>query len=219
MKIKSRATKVILTAMVLFSMMLLSACELSKATPPPQPTLAIPINTVVVEDEAEEEISIDDSIEIIETPIPEEEEEEDVAKEVEATEAPTEEPQPTATTVEVPEIVRPESYTLMKDEFPYCIARRFDVNIADLMALNGLSGGQSYYEGMVLKIPTSGNWDEASHGNRSLRAHPVVYTVQSGESIYNIACKFGDVSPEQIAAKNGIEKPYSLSPGMELQIP
>ena len=231
MKNKSRVTKVILTAMVLLSMLLLSACELSKATPPPQPTLAVPINTVVVEDAAEEEASVDDSIEIIDTPEAEEEtdaeakdveegeEAEDTAvEEVEAEEEAEAEEEPEPTEVEVPEVEVPETYTLMKDEFPYCIARRFDVNITELLNLNGLGGGVTY-EGMVLKIPQDSAWDEAAHGARSLRAHPVIYTVSAGDSIYSIACKFGDVSPAQIAAKNGLAEPYSLSPGQELQIP
>ena len=236
MKNKSRVTKVILTAMVLLSMLLLSACELSKATPPPQPTLAVPINTVVVEDAAEEEASVEDSIEIIDTPEAEEETDAD-AKDVEEgeeaedtageeTEAETEEEaeeveaeeETEPAEAEVPEIEVPETYTLMKDEFPYCIARRFDVNITELLNLNGLGGGVTY-EGMVLKIPQDSAWNESAHGARSLRAHPVVYTVSAGDSIYSIACKFGDVSPAQIAAKNGLAEPYSLSPGQELQIP
>lgn len=215
MKNKSRVTKTLLTLMALLTVLLLSACNLSKATPPPQPTLANPltINTVVVDDEVTEE---DSNIEIIETPV---EEEAAATEEPLPTEEPTPEPEPTATEVTVPEITKPQTYTLQKDEFPYCIARRFDVNISDLMALNGLSGGQSYYVGMVLKIPQDSQWDEASHGDRSLRTHPVIYTVQTGETIYNIACKFGDVSPEQIAIKNGLEEPYALTPGMELNIP
>lgn len=235
MKNKSRVTKVILTAMVLLSMLLLSACELSKATPPPQPTLAVPINTVVVEDAAEEEASVEDSIEIIDTPEAEEEtdadakdveegeeaedtagEETEAETEEEAEEVEAEEEEPAE--AEVPEIEVPETYTLMKDEFPYCIARRFDVNITELLNLNGLGGGVTY-EGMVLKIPQDSAWNESAHGARSLRAHPVVYTVSAGDSIYSIACKFGDVSPAQIAAKNGLAEPFSLSPGQELQIP
>ena len=34
---------------------------------------------------------------------------------------------------------RPASYTLMQGEFPYCIARRFNVNQSELLTLNGLS--------------------------------------------------------------------------------
>lgn len=215
MKNKSRVIKFTLTIAILLSVLVLGACSRPKATPPAAPTLAVPISTLVIEDEASTDI--DEAIEIIQTEVPEEEmpAEEDVVP----TEEPTEVPEPTEAPVEVPEITRPESYTLQKDEFPYCIARRFDVNIADLMNLNGITGGQSYYEGMVLKIPTTGNWNEAAHGDRSLRTHPVTYTVQAGDNIYHVACKFGDVSPEQIAVKNGLEKPYSLSPGTVLDIP
>jgi LysM repeat protein len=216
MKNKTRVIKLTLTILVLLSVLVLGACNRPKATPPAAPTLAVPISTLVVEDEADS--NIDEAIEIIQTEVPEEEEAQPT-EEPAPTEEPTEAPEPTEVPVEIPEITRPESYTLQKDEFPYCVARRFDVNIADLMNLNGITGGQSYYEGMVLKIPTTGNWNEAAHGDRSLRTHPVTYTVQAGDNIYHIACKFGDVSPEQIAAKNGLEKPYFLSPGTVLDIP
>ncbi len=135
------------------------------------------------------------------------------------TEALTATPQgPVPTNVIVPTSTPgiPKTYDLKPGEFPYCIARRFDVNPTELLSINGLAGGQIVRPGTTLKIPQTGN---PFPGNRALLSHPTTYTVQGGENIYEIACKFGDVSPDAIAFANGLTAPYSLSPGQQLYIP
>lgn len=133
--------------------------------------------------------------------------------------APPTESQPEPVIVVQPtiETVRPASYTLQKGEFPYCIARRFNVNPADLLSLNGLTTAQStaLRPGLVLSIPQTGVFT----ADRALLPHPTQYTVQSGDNIYSIACKFGDVDPVNIAAVNGLSAPYTLTVGTTLQIP
>ncbi len=121
---------------------------------------------------------------------------------------------PMAIATPVPSV--PNSYTLHAGEFPFCIARRFDVNPTDLLNINGLSGGNLYRSGLTLKIPQTGR---TFPGNRALRAHPTTYTVQAKDTIYSIACLFGDVYPEAIAAVNGLQPPYKLMTGQTLSIP
>jgi LysM repeat protein len=111
---------------------------------------------------------------------------------------------------------RPASYTLQKGEFPYCIARRFDVNPDDLLSLNSLSSGNVYYPNLTLKIPQSGTFP----GTRALRNHPATYTVAaSDETIYSIACLFGDVDPASIAQANNVSQGAALTSGQQLSIP
>jgi LysM repeat protein len=112
---------------------------------------------------------------------------------------------------------KPATYTLHQGEFPYCLARRFNVNPDELLALNGLSSAQSYYPpGTVIKIPQTGNpWP----GTRSLKTHPAQYTVQSGDTIYSVACEFGDVDPMSIVAANNLTGSYNLTTGTTIQIP
>lgn len=129
------------------------------------------------------------------------------------TEAPTAEP---AVVVPPPTPGIPSSYTLKPGEYPYCIARRFNVNPAELLRINGLSASAQVFSGLTLQIPQSGG---NFPGNAALRAHPTTYSVRQGENIYEVACAFGDVSPEAIAAANGLEAPYNLSAGQTLQIP
>ena len=111
---------------------------------------------------------------------------------------------------------RPSTYTLQPGEFPYCIARRFDVDPGALLSLNGLASGNIYYPNLTLKIPQSGNFP----GTRALRNHPATYTVpSSSDSIYGIACLFGDVDPAAIAQANNIAVGASLTSGQQLSIP
>jgi LysM repeat protein len=111
---------------------------------------------------------------------------------------------------------RPSQYILQSGEFPYCIARRFNVDPDDLLALSGLMDGVVYPAGTVLKIPTSGSFP----GDRALRAHPTTYTVTSSdETFYSIACLFGDVDPAAIAQANGLALGSPLTLGQAIKIP
>jgi LysM repeat protein len=128
---------------------------------------------------------------------------------------------PTATSVpqtnlEPTEGPLPTTYTLQKGEFPFCIARRFNVNQTELLALNGLGLNSQVQPGTKLSIPQTGNHFVT---DRSLKDHPAQYTVVSGDTIYTIACKFGDVSPDMIAKQNNLSEPYNLSAGATIQIP
>lgn len=110
----------------------------------------------------------------------------------------------------------PKSYTLQSGEFPYCIARRFNVNPFELLSINGLTTSSIVQGGTTLRIPQTGN---PFPGERSLKAHPTNYVVQGGENIYEIACAFGSVSPDMIALANGLKSPFTLTSGMTLNIP
>lgn len=111
----------------------------------------------------------------------------------------------------------PTTYTLQMGEFPYCIARRFNVNPDELLQLNGLSSGMIYQPGLQLRIPQSGN---PFPGERALKPHPTTYTVTKADmTIYAVACEFGDVFPEAIAAANNLSLSAKLTLGQVLDIP
>jgi hypothetical protein len=130
----------------------------------------------------------------------------------------TPEPTPTATLppVEVDKTV-PTSYTLHEGEFPWCLARRFNLNPTGLLNANGIPVGQSYFQaGLVITIPDNlGPYE----GTRQLRSHSSPYTVKTGDTFYSIACHYGDLWPEEIAAANGMEMNDSLPAGTDLIIP
>ena len=113
---------------------------------------------------------------------------------------------------------KPGTYVLKKGEFPYCIARRFNVDPDQLLSASGLSStaANSLSAGTVLTIPQSGSFP----GSRALAAHPTNYTVTSSdETVYGVACRFGDVDPSSIAQANGISVDASLTAGQTLSIP
>jgi LysM repeat protein len=110
----------------------------------------------------------------------------------------------------------PSSYTLQRSEFPYCIARRFNVDPGELLRMNGLTSYSVYYGGMVLRIPQSGR---GFPGNRSLRPHPATYNVRPGDTLFSIACIYGDVDPNMIAYVNNIQVNAKLEIGQQLNIP
>jgi LysM repeat protein len=124
-------------------------------------------------------------------------------------------PLPAATAA--PPGTRPATYTLQKGEWPWCIARRYNVDPNELLRLSGLTVSQanSLMVGTVLTIPQSGSFP----GSRNLVPRPATHTVASGETIYGIACKFGDIEPATIASANNISVSSSLTVGQQLQIP
>ncbi|MGD0612877.1 MAG: LysM peptidoglycan-binding domain-containing protein [Anaerolineales bacterium] len=112
---------------------------------------------------------------------------------------------------------RPVSYTLQSGEYPYCIARRFNVDPAELTSANNLTSGQLLQPGVVLTIPQTG---DLFPGTRALHAHPSTYTVSNPQdNIYKIACYYGDVSPDEIAYANSLVAPYTVNVGQVLNIP
>jgi LysM repeat protein len=115
----------------------------------------------------------------------------------------------------VPVGSRPATYTLQEGEFVYCLARRFDVDPAQILSLNGLLESTTIYAGTVLKIPQSGSFP----GARALRNHPTTYTASAGETLYSVACAFGDVDPSAIATANGLSAGATLTAGQTLSIP
>lgn len=111
----------------------------------------------------------------------------------------------------------PAKYTLKKGEYLFCIARRFDVDPADLMSANGYNmyTAENLQPGTVLVIPQNSNYP----GERSRKTHPAYYTVAAGDTVYSIACDFGDADPNTIMAANGLTKESALTAGQVLYIP
>jgi LysM repeat protein len=129
---------------------------------------------------------------------------------------PTQPPAELVVPTGIPTIQPPNEYTLQTGEYIYCIARRFDINPADLLAANGLNTASVVYAGLTLTIPQTSN---PFPGQRAILKHPATYTVNSGETIYSVACKYGDVTPEAIAYANNLQSPYTLQAGQQLIIP
>ena len=127
------------------------------------------------------------------------------------------ETEPENTPVPPQEYPVPDSYTLQKGEFPFCIARRFDISPGALLAANGLSSSSVTFAGQTLTIPKNAGPFDA--GPRALMPHPDKYTVRAGDTVFSIACLYGDVDPRGIEDANGLSGAYTLQVGDVLQIP
>jgi len=110
----------------------------------------------------------------------------------------------------------PEVYILHQGEFPWCLGRRFDIDPRQIMGLNGFFPWQTFRAGQPVVLPQN---PFPFPGPRALYPHPACYQVGVGETIYSIACFFGDVDPLQLAAANGLKPPYRLYVGQTLNIP
>jgi LysM repeat protein len=208
------------TSMLIFiimvSSLLFSACTMSASTPPPiTPTT----NLSEIARQATE-TAIAKTPKAGDTQVPEATSE----TEVEATATvgdvilPTNTPQPLETKkpVVITQYAVPDSYTLHQGEFVFCLARRFNILPEDIMTYNGIASGTIFYPGETIKIPPN---PRAYVGNRALQYHPDTYAVVYGDTLYSIACLYGDVDPRAIAAANDLEVDQSLTPGTVLQIP
>lgn len=110
----------------------------------------------------------------------------------------------------------PGMYTLQEGEWCYCLARRFNILAGTLIGANPACASGSIPPGSVLTIPQgAAPWD----GVRALVAHPASYTVRANDTIYTIACYYGDVDPNAIIYANALQSPYTLTPGQVLNIP
>ena len=125
-----------------------------------------------------------------------------------------------STSTAVPSGSRPSTYVLKNGEFPFCIARRFNVDPDQLLSLSGLSSAQAdnLAAGTVLTIPQSGTFP----GDRSWHDHPATFTVGATydtNTVYGVACYYGDIEPSAIAQQNGISVDATLTAGQVLDIP
>jgi LysM repeat protein len=125
-------------------------------------------------------------------------------------------PTPLPTATQIPS--GPWIYPVKSEhETPACLARRFNVDLNNLLAMNLLSNDSKFSTGLDILIPagSAGGFQ----GERTLKIHPDTYIVQPGDSIYSIACAYGDVFPEDILVTNGLSEPYTLEAGQKLLIP
>lgn len=94
------------------------------------------------------------------------------------------------------------------------IASRFDLSLAQIRRANDLSSGQSLIRpGQELHIPREGRGHQKADVED--RAN---YTVQEGDSLWEIARRF-DVGLDTLVAANNLDDPANIRKGMELFIP
>lgn len=113
------------------------------------------------------------------------------------------------------------TYTLQPGEDIVCLGRRFGISVSQLLQLNDLEDEDAAGAGSVITLPKNAQqWKVTDgYGNVILQRHPAYYVVQSGDTMFSIACAFGNVRPEAIAEGNGMKLGEALQPGTQIYIP
>jgi LysM repeat protein len=111
----------------------------------------------------------------------------------------------------------PTTYKIHEGETIYCLARRFNIDPVDILAVN--NDDPNVYPDDVINIPSNG---AAFPGERALHPHTanMAYTVTADyDTVYKIGCYFGDVDPNRIIAANSLKDPFTLTLGQKIVIP
>lgn len=221
-----RTTRILLLGFL--SILTLTGCQRSASVNPGKVLEELPTLVETTGNKAQEQISATQTEmkiltttpeqDLVNSPTPEVKPENSTTPvEIIATITPTIPTTPTVEEMLVPTISRPVTYILQENETPYCIARRFNVDIGELLSINALTTESQPTVGSSLKIPSTNHpW---SSGSIALLPHPTQYTVRNGDTLSGIACLFGDVSPEAIIYVNKLTEPVTLQSGTIINIP
>ena len=113
------------------------------------------------------------------------------------------------------------TYTMQQGDFLICLGRRFNVSLNQLMAQNGISTPDELGVGDTVLLPRNPSpWSLMDgYGNQRLIMHPTTYITQEGDTLFSIACSYGDVLPEDIAVQNRLVLGEPLPVGLNILIP
>ena len=138
-------------------------------------------------------------------------------------------PTPLATATPQPPSTSTFTYTVQAGDILSEIAASFNTTVAAIAQLNGITNPSRIFPGQVLQIPDASGANSNSGADPEATQEPptptplptnvpVTYTVQFGDSLYQIAAAYG-VSIVELAQLNGITNYDQLSVGQVLTIP
>jgi len=126
-------------------------------------------------------------------------------------------------------------YTVQSGDSLWGLARRFNMELADLQRMNGLKKKEEIKPGQKLMVASAGREPEPAHAARAVlktprdphQAKPAAhktksrganhYTVKKGDTLWNVAQRFSTTVTE-IASANRIQTNRALKPGQVLVI-
>lgn len=111
-------------------------------------------------------------------------------------------------------------YVVRRGDTLYSIARRYGVDLWDIVRANGITNPSLIYVGQRLVIPGVGPAPTPTSSPATPEPPPAqtVYVVQRGDTLYRIALRYG-VSMWDIVRANGITNPNRIYVGQRLVIP
>lgn len=105
------------------------------------------------------------------------------------------------------------SYTVQSGDTLSSIASRYGTTVQELVDINNLSNPNLIYPGEVLRIATN----STVHGSETRGTGSIIYTVQRGNTLSQIANAYG-VTVSHIVEINNITNPNLIYPGQKLRI-
>jgi len=115
-----------------------------------------------------------------------------------------------------PGAAQTQTYVVQPGEWVYSIARKFEIDPNDIIALNNLQYPFDLEVGQEITLPAARS---SSNGpNATVVAGGTEYIVRAGDSVYSIAQAHG-VDYESIIGVNNLVFPYNIYPGDRLIIP
>ncbi len=105
------------------------------------------------------------------------------------------------------------TYTVQSGDTLSSIASRYGTTVQELVDINGLSNPNLIYPGEVLRIMTN----STTHGSETRGTGSIIYTVQRGNTLSQIANRYG-VTVSHIVEINNIANPNLIYPGQKLRI-
>ncbi|MCA9960313.1 MAG: LysM peptidoglycan-binding domain-containing protein, partial [Anaerolineales bacterium] len=109
-------------------------------------------------------------------------------------------------------------YTVQAGDTLSALAQRFGTTVEAIVAANNITNPNLINVGQVLEIPGDGATEPPPTGDPSPPSTPGTYTVQSGDTLFRIATRFG-TTVEAIVAANNIANANLINVGQVLIIP
>jgi LysM repeat protein len=115
-------------------------------------------------------------------------------------------------------------YTVQEGDTLFDIALKYGVTIESVVTLNEIAIPELIHPGQVLLIPGESSAQPRPTAVSTSKpiagpdSSPISYTIQSGDTLFDIALRYG-VTVDAIVAANQIPNPASIRPGQTLVIP
>jgi len=103
----------------------------------------------------------------------------------------------------IPPDVVTDRHTVRKGDTLGAIAQRYRTSVDALVRLNGLRSRTMIYPGQVLRVPSRGGVETAAAAPQAKPGETVVYIVQNGDTLFQIAKTF-NTTVDKVKAANGL---------------
>ena len=114
--------------------------------------------------------------------------------------------------INIPETLSANTHTVQKGDTYWLIAKKYGVDLKELLLINNATESTVLNIGDVLKIPSGGNNTDSAYITYT------THTVGNGDTLWNIAIKYGIPYSELLEVNSLTESSYIYT-GMTLKIP